>query len=310
MGIKHLNRFLHKHCGPKAVQHIHISLYENKTLVIDTSIFMYKFLTSEKTQQGMVAMFEKMIQLFRQYNITPIFVFDGKPPEEKSKLLKERYWKKVLASRKVEELKQLLLLDTQSPPETDTPIPTQDHDSIKREIEIAETDALRLRKSDIFAIKTFIRSFNIHIIEAEEEADELCVKQVKSGEADAVVSDDMDMLVHGCPTTIRNLDISTGKCTAYILNTILYELNMTLRQFREIMVLSGTDYTTTGTDECDLYKTLKLYTNYKRFLKTNKWRSIGFLEYVLQYTDYATNPDEIQMAYAKFTYTDVSQNNL
>jgi len=303
MGIKHLNRFLHKHCGPKAVQHIHISLYENKTLVIDTSIFMYKFLTSEKTQQGMVAMFEKMIQLFRQHNITPIFVFDGKPPEEKSKLLKERYWKKVLASRKVEELKQLLLSDTQLP-ETDQ---AHDHDSIKREIEIAETNALRLRKSDILAIKTFIRSFNIHVIEAEEEADELCVKQVKSGEADAVVSDDMDMLVHGCPNTVRNLDVSTGKCTAYILNTILYELDMSLRQFREIMVLSGTDYTNAG-DECDLYKTLKLYTNYKRFLKTNKWRSIGFLEYVIQYTDYVSNPSEIQMAYSKFIYTDSNAN--
>ena len=305
MGIKHLNRFLHKHCSSNAVQHTNISIFQNETLVIDTSIFMYRFLTSEKTQQGMVSMFEKMIQMFRQYNITPVFIFDGKPPEEKTKLLKERYWKRVLASRKVEELKQLL------ESAADTPETIHDYQAIKQEMEIAETDALRLRKVDIQAIKTFIRSLNLSFIDAKEEADELCVKQVKSNQAHAVISDDMDMLVHGCPATIRNLNVNTGECTAYYLNVILYELNMTIQQFREIMVLSGTDYCA-NPEECDLYKTLKLYTNYKRFLKSNKWRTIGFLEYVLQYTDYVSNTDEIQKAYAKFTYTDslaVTQNN-
>ena len=305
MGIKHLNRFLHKHCSSNAVQHTNISIFQNETLVIDTSIFMYRFLTSEKTQQGMVSMFEKMIQMFRQYNITPVFIFDGKPPEEKTKLLKERYWKRVLASRKVEELKQIL------ESAADTPETIHDYQAIKKEMEIAETDALRLRKVDILAIKTFIRSLNLSFIEAKEEADELCVKQVKSNQAHAVISDDMDMLVHGCPATIRNLNVNTGECTAYYLNVILYELNMTIQQFREIMVLSGTDYCA-NPEECDLYKTLKLYTNYKRFLKSNKWRTIGFLEYVLQYTDYVSNTDEIQKAYAKFTYTDslaVTQNN-
>jgi flap endonuclease-1 len=268
---------------------------------------MYRFLTSEKTQQGMVSMFEKMIQMFRQYNITPVFIFDGKPPEEKTKLLKERYWKRVFASRKVEELKQIL----ESAAATDTPETIHDYQAIKQEMEIAETDALRLRKVDIQAIKTFIRSLNLSFIDAKEEADELCVKQVKSNQAHAVISDDMDMLVHGCPATIRNLNVNTGECTAYYLNVILYELNMTIQQFREIMVLSGTDYCA-NPEECDLYKTLKLYTNYKRFLKSNKWRTIGFLEYVLQYTDYVSNTDEIQKAYAKFTYTDslaVTQNN-
>ena len=299
MGIKHLNRFLHKHCSSSAIQHTNISVYQNKTLVIDTSIFMYKFLTTEKTQEGIVEMFQRMIDMFREHNITPVFIFDGKPPEEKSKLLKERYWKKVLASRKVEELKQLL---QESPLETSE----LSQNEIMREMEIAETNALRLRKVDILAIKTLIHSLNLSLIEAEEEADELCVKQVKMREAYAVISDDMDMLVHGCPATIRNLNITTGECTAYFINNILYDLKMTIRQFREIMVLSGTDYSA-NSSECDLYKTMKLYTSYKLFLRINKWRNISFLEYVLQYTEYISNADEIRKAYAKFTYTD-SQN--
>ena len=309
MGIKHLNRFLHKHCSANAIKHTNISIFQNKTLVIDTSIFMYKFLTTAKTQQGIIEMFQRMVEMFQKYNITPVFIFDGKPPEEKTKLLKERYWKRVLASRKVEELKRLL--ESAADADADTPETIHDYQAIKQEMEIAETDALRLRKVDILAIKTFIRSLNLRLVEAEEEADELCVKQVKSKDAHAVISDDMDMLVHGCTETIRNLNVNTGECTAYYLNIILYELDMTIQQFREIVVLSGTDYCA-NPENCDLYKTLKLYTNYKRFLKSNKWRTIGFLEYVLQYTDYVSNADEIQKAYSKFTYTDSSvatQNN-
>ena len=298
MGIKNLNRFLHKHCTSNAIQKTNISIYKNKTLVVDTSIFMYKFLAMEKTQHGIIDLFGKMIEMFQKYNIIPIFIFDGKPPEEKSKLLKERYWKKVMASRKVEELKQLLLQSTISI--TDTAA----IDHLKREMEIAETNALRLRKADIFAIKAFIRSLNLDIIEAEEEADELCVKQVKIQNAYAVISDDMDMLVHGCPATIRNFDINTGNCTIYFIHDILYDLRMNIRQFREIMVLSGTDYST-NMGGCDLYKTLKLYTNYKMFLRINKWRDITFLDYIIQYTDYISNVDEIRNAYMKFTCTDI-----
>jgi hypothetical protein len=175
-------------------------------------------------------------------------------------------------------------------------------ENIHKELEIAEVESLRLTKTNITAIKEFIRSQNINIIEADEEADEICVKHVKMQEAYAVVSDDMDMLVHGCPITIRNFDIDTGKCIKYTMCDILQELKMTIQQFREIMVLSGTDYS--NTTEYDLYKTLKLYTNYKKFLQSNKWRKLGFLEFVLQYTSYVSNTEEIKKAYQKFTYTD------
>jgi len=297
MGIKHLNRFLHKHCSVKAVNHTNIANFKNKTVVIDTSIFMYKFLTSSKTQEGICEKIQQTIQLFKDNQITPIFVFDGKPPKEKTKLMKQRYWKKVLAYRKAEELKQLLLdvpQDSVADPEI--------IENIKKELEVAETDSLRLTKADILAIKELIRSHNYNIIEAEEEADEVCVIQVKLQEADAVISDDMDILVHGCPLTLRNLDIDTGKCVEYHIENILQELNFNIQQFREIIVLSGTDYS--DSTDCDLYKTLKVYTKYKNYLKTNKWQKIGFLDFAIKYTDYVTNTEEIKTAYQKFTYTD------
>jgi len=304
MGIKHLNRFLHKHCSVKAVNHTNIANFKNKTVVVDTSIFMYKFLTSSKTQEGICEKIQQTIQLFKDNQITPIFVFDGKPPKEKTKLMKQRYWKKVLAYRKAEELKQLLLDVPQGSDADDSAsaADTEMIENIKKELEVAETDSLRLTKADILAIKELIRSHNYNIIEAEEEADEVCVIQVKLQEADAVISDDMDILVHGCPLTLRNLDIDTGKCVEYHIEPILQELNFNIQQFREIIVLSGTDYS--DSTDCDLYKTLKVYTKYKNYLKTNKWQKIGFLDFAIKYTDYVTNKEEIKMAYQKFTYTD------
>lgn len=302
MGIKHLNRFLHKHCSVKAVNHTNIENFKNKTVVIDTSIFMYKFLTSSKTQEGICEKIQQTIQLFKDNQITPIFVFDGKPPKEKTKLMKQRYWKKVLAYRKAEELKQLLLDVPHDSADTSFAADPDMIENIKKELEVAETDSLRLTKADILAIKELIRSHNYNIIEAEEEADEVCVIQVKLQEADAVISDDMDILVHGCPLTLRNLDIDTGKCVEYHIEPILQELNFNIQQFREIIVLSGTDYS--DSTDCDLYKTLKVYTKYKNYLKTNKWQKIGFLDFAIKYTDYVTNKEEIKTAYQKFTYTD------
>ena len=44
-----------------------------------------------------------MCSLFKRYNITPIFVFDGKPPKEKRKELDERRNARKEAYRKYEE---------------------------------------------------------------------------------------------------------------------------------------------------------------------------------------------------------------
>ena len=86
MGIKHLNKFLNIKCGNSSIVTEHINKLKNKTLVIDTSIYIYKFLGEDALIEYMYI----MITLFMKYNITPIFVFDGKPPAIKQKILDNR----------------------------------------------------------------------------------------------------------------------------------------------------------------------------------------------------------------------------
>ena len=100
MGIKYLNKYLQSNCSDSIKQ---ISLHElsGKKIVIDTSIYLYRFLG----ENALLENFYLMISIFREYNIIPLFVFDGKPPKEKSELLKQRRDVKRAAETKYNDLK-------------------------------------------------------------------------------------------------------------------------------------------------------------------------------------------------------------
>jgi hypothetical protein len=104
MGIKQLNHFLMENCTPKAIYKTSLKQFANKTVVIDTSIYLYKFAEKSTVAENMYL----MISVFRQYNIVPVFVFDGKPPAEKKALLIKRKVEKDAAEAKYNELKNTI----------------------------------------------------------------------------------------------------------------------------------------------------------------------------------------------------------
>ena len=79
MGIRYMNKYFMQKCKKESIQKIHLSALSNKMIVIDTSIYLYKYAGQCALQEN----FFSMITLFHKYNVTPIFVFDGKPPPEK-----------------------------------------------------------------------------------------------------------------------------------------------------------------------------------------------------------------------------------
>ena len=44
MGIKYLNRFLKENCSKNSIRKINLNQLESKTIVIDASIYMYKYI--------------------------------------------------------------------------------------------------------------------------------------------------------------------------------------------------------------------------------------------------------------------------
>ena len=85
MGIKHLNKFLRTECS-ESIKAITIAELSGKKIAVDISIYMYKYESNEALIENMYL----MLATFCQYNIIPIFIFDGKPPTEKKALLQKR----------------------------------------------------------------------------------------------------------------------------------------------------------------------------------------------------------------------------
>ena len=107
MGIRKLNTLLHKKCSEIIVKYKFEDL-RDKTIVIDISIYLYKF----KGHTNLFGYMYQMLLLFKKYNICPIFIFDGKPPEEKRNLLDERKKEKNIYQQKIKIIENTLKCDS------------------------------------------------------------------------------------------------------------------------------------------------------------------------------------------------------
>ena len=83
MGINGLNIWLRKNTK-SGIGEIFISDLNGKTIVIDISIYLYRF----KSENNLIDGLYEMLLLLLSHNIKPIVIFDGKPPDEKKEVLK------------------------------------------------------------------------------------------------------------------------------------------------------------------------------------------------------------------------------
>jgi len=246
MGIKYLNHYLKKHCTKKSFQQIHLSEFSGKRITVDISIYLYKFLgesakvimnhtnKTDETNHAIVncdmnIYMENLylfLALFYHYKITPIIVFDGKPPPEKRELLKKRYVEKKNAESRYDQL-QLENENEESSNEM--------HNLCKK--------LVRIKTEHLEKAKELVVAFGFPYIQAEGEADLICVNYVQQGIAWACMSDDMDMVLLGCPRVLRNMNLFSHCATMYHSESVLDELGMTREKLVETLVVNGlTDY--------------------------------------------------------------------
>uniref|UniRef100_A0A6C0LEC4 XPG N-terminal domain-containing protein n=1 Tax=viral metagenome TaxID=1070528 RepID=A0A6C0LEC4_9ZZZZ len=240
-----------------------------KKIAIDVSIYLYKFAADNTLIENMYL----MLSIFRYYQITPVFVFDGKPPDEKKQVLEKRKSDKVQAKKEFQELKKQL--------ETDMNL---DHDE-KQELSIA-MDLLKkkfiyIQKEQIDQVKELMRAFGATYFDAPGEADELCALLAIKKKVWACMSEDMDLFVYGCPRVLRYFSLLKHNVVIYNTKRMLEELGLLEKEFRQICILSGTDYNKNG---LDLYNTLKLFKKYYK-TKTNTTNA-DFYKWLLENTSY------------------------
>jgi flap endonuclease-1 len=264
MGIKNLNRFIRDNC-PDSIKCIPFNELHGKKIAIDISIYMYKYAGDDSLVENMYL----MLGVLKYYNIIPIFIFDGKPPDEKKALLKQRRQDKKTAE---EEYNKLVnnMGDIDDMNEDDKQELHVNMDALKKQF-------VYITRNQIETVKSMIRAFGHTYFDAPGEADELCALLVIKKRVWACLSEDMDMFVYGCPRVLRYLSLMQKTVVLYEQKSILTELRISQDEFREICILSGSDYNINMDNKMELYKTLRLFKKYK---KNNNDVNINFYKWL------------------------------
>lgn len=291
MGIRYLNRFLLDKCSHKSIHKIQLKFLENKTLVIDTSIYLYKFINENALLENMYL----FISLLKNYKIKPIFIFDGKPPIEKKELLIKRYIEKKEAEKKYMNLKSTI---------TDMSINDMTEEEKKElmmELENLKRQFARITENDITQVKQLMDAYGVVYFDAPSEADQLCAYLVNKEKAWGCISDDMDMFLYGCPYVIRNISLINHTAMLYDTVSILEDLEISKKNFIEIMVLSGTDYNIkTNTS---LLQTMNFYNDYNKYSKVcteSELKPLEFYVWLIKNTSYIENFKKLLHTYQMF----------
>jgi 5'-3' exonuclease len=273
MGIPLLNKLIRDKCrkSPDAIRQIHFSDLKGKIIAVDTSIYMYKFTGDNALIDNMY----QLIMFFKQNEIIPLFIFDGTAPPEKHELLQIRKNQKNNAEIKYKELQHKLITIKQKTTNEGTNEHTNEYTNedtnetkkeITNEMDILKKKFIRLKNSDIEEVKKLMNLCGVLYYDAEGEADQLCAKLVISKSAYACLSDDMDMFVYGCPLILRYMSLLNLTFILYDLSEILKYLNVSLHDFKQICIYSGTDYSNISNknknNKIDLYKTFNYYEKY------------------------------------------------
>ena len=218
MGIKKLGPFLRKHKLFSAQPHL--TAYSGLTFAIDTPIFMYKFRASRPEQY--LEQFAKQLALFTQFNITPIYVFDGKPTHMKRNELQCRQQRK----QTIQDIAN------------DTTLP------FCKRVAAYEKMSAMPRREHYDALRAFLQTHGVSVVESESDAEKRCAFMTRTGECDVVVSEDFDSLCYGATRLLTRLSLFPEPRTPmieYRLETILASLKFTHGQFLDFCLLCGSD---------------------------------------------------------------------
>lgn len=277
MGIKNLFKFLESY--PDLVKKVHISKYKNKKVAIDISILVYQIVISIRNSgtdfvnkkgelvSHILGIFNKTISFLEQ-NILPIYVFDGKPPEIKHKLLKSRKVSKQKAFEKMEKA-------------------TNNKEKIKY-----FKRCVTITRKHMENCKKLLDLMGIPYINAPEEADSQCAFLAKNGLVDAVATEDMDILTFGSPCILRNFSVKKKYILELNIDDILKKLSISKEQFINLCIFFGCDYCPkiyglTKTELLNYTKTISVDVFLEKMKKLNN--KLSYDNY-LKVFDYFTNP--------------------
>lgn len=254
MGIKNLLKFLNTF--PDLIEEKNINEYSGKKIAIDISILLYQVVISVRNsgadltnKQGKITshilgLFNKTIKLLLK-GIIPVYVFDGKPPEIKRKVLDLR---KNIRKKAEEKMAKA--------------------DSFEDKVKYFKRSVV-ITKEQLDECRLLLDYMGVPYINAPQEADSQCAWLAKKGFVDAVLTEDMDILTFGSPLIIRNLTSFKKKPMEINLEKIKSKFGWNQDDFIRFCILLGCDYSEhiTDYDSFEIFNIFKTDKNIDNTLK-------------------------------------------
>lgn len=253
MGVKSLKQLI-KSKAPELFQTINLNTFAGKVIAVDTSIFLYRFMYTRGDK--FLDLFVRQVLRLYKNNILPLFVFDGKPPAEKEKVIKERKEEKYKLKEKIDELDTLVGSKKASSGQI-------------AELKKLKRKLIYVTKEDNVRCKKLLELMGVPYIVAKGEAEGLCVKLSREGYVEGCLSEDTDVLANGGKVFIRDFSVTKNTVVACYYKDLLKKLEVTEAQFRDICILCGCDYTEkiAGIGHVNAYKIIKKHGNIEAFMK-------------------------------------------
>lgn len=168
-----------------------------------------------ETTSHLMGTFYRTIRMLEN-GIKPVYVFDGKPPDMKSKELSKRTEKREEAQKSLEKA-------------------TEAGDAA--DMEKFNRRLVRVTKVHNEEAKELLKLMGVPYIDAPCEAEAQCAAMVKAGKVFATATEDMDALTFGTNILLRHLTSSEAKklpVQEYFYDKILEGLNFTKEQVTNI----------------------------------------------------------------------------
>jgi len=260
MGIRLLNTFIRKIMGSNVLP-THMSKLSGQKIVVDISIYLYRFLGEGRLIENIYL----MCSILRHYNVHPLFVFDGKAPLAKKGLLEERRAARGRAKEHYKRYKDLLLQTTDN----------SERKNITRQMAILRKQTVVVKAHHIQTIQDLLDAYGMKYIVATGEADSVCAALVRKNMAYACLSEDTDLFVYGCPRVLKYFSLANHTAMIYRLSEIRDVLSIEMDDFRTLCVLSGTDY---NAGDANIFHFYSLFERYKEEGATDFLLWLGIIQ--------------------------------
>jgi flap endonuclease-1 len=258
MGIKSLNSIINKY-AKNAIKVVDLRKYSNKRVAIDANLYLYKYLYGGNN--GIDGIFFQINKL-KKFNIEPIYVFDGKPPEEKTKTILNRRKNKEKLKKKISNLNNLITTINNNS-DLNTYEKNLQISKINKQIKLHSKGLIYVTKNIINKVKYMLNIMGIKYIDAPCESEHFCCKLILDNLVDMILSEDMDTIACGADVVIQKYSNKKDYVLEYDFNKIMNEMKLNKSEFIDLCILCGNDYVQRikGFNQFQIYEIISKYKN-------------------------------------------------